>query len=166
MRLRDQGTMRVVIDRGMQAGDQVVMDLEAVNAATGDAIEGIKQERFQLDTAAARINLPGLIDGLVGMKPGETKTFPLTMPNDWPQDFVRGITADFTVKLTELFDNEAGGLLRTSTRPTLRSSSPLLRASSVRMSMSIHLEWKSSGHVRSRFERLVSRTLPRGPRAY
>lgn len=48
-------------------------------------IGGIKQERFQLDTAAARINLPGLIDGLVGMKPGETKTFPLTMPKDWPQ---------------------------------------------------------------------------------
>ena len=82
------------------------MDLEAVHAETGEEIEGIRQKKFSLDTGAARLNLPGLVDGIVGMKTGEERTFPLTMPEDWPQAFIRGVTADFTVKLTELFDNE------------------------------------------------------------
>ena len=104
--LRQLGTMRVVVDRGLEVGDQVVMDLDAVNSATGETIEGIKQEKFSLDTGAAKINLPGLVDGLLGMKTGETKTFPITMPDDWPQAFIRGVEADFTVTIKELFDNE------------------------------------------------------------
>uniref|UniRef100_A0A7S0SNE3 peptidylprolyl isomerase n=1 Tax=Mantoniella antarctica TaxID=81844 RepID=A0A7S0SNE3_9CHLO len=104
--LRSLGTMRVVTGRGLTIGDQVVMDLDAVNAATGDSIEGIKQKKFQLDTGAARLNLPGLIDAITGMTVGEERTFPLTMPSDWPQDFIRGVTADFTVKVSELFQNE------------------------------------------------------------
>jgi trigger factor len=104
--LRQLGTMRVVVDRGLEVGDQVVMDLDAVDSNTGDAIEGIKQEKFSLDTGAAKINLPGLVDGLLGMKTGETKTFPITMPEDWPQAFIRGVQANFTVTIRELFDNE------------------------------------------------------------
>ena len=88
--LRTLGTMRVVTDRGLEVGDQVVMDLDAVNADTGEAIEGIKQNKFELDTGAARLNLPGLIDGIVGMKVGDEREFPLTMPSDWPQEFIRG----------------------------------------------------------------------------
>ena len=88
--LRTLGTMRVVTDRGLEVGDQVVMDLDAVNADTGEAIEGIKQKKFELDTGAARLNLPGLIDGIVGMKVGDEREFPLTMPSDWPQEFIRG----------------------------------------------------------------------------
>lgn len=38
--LRSLGTMRVVMDRGLQVRDQVVMDLDAVKADTGEAIEG------------------------------------------------------------------------------------------------------------------------------
>lgn len=48
--LRALGTMRVVTDRGLEVGDQVVMDLDAVNAESGEPIEGIKQNKFQLDT--------------------------------------------------------------------------------------------------------------------
>ena len=79
--LRNLGTMRVVADRGLEVGDQVVMDLSAVNKATGEEIEGIKQEKFNLDTGAARLNLPGLVDGIVGMKTGETREVPITMPS-------------------------------------------------------------------------------------
>ena len=98
--------MRVVIDRGLAVGDQVVMDLDATNKATGEEIEGIKQKKFSLDTGAGRMNLPGLIDGLVGMKVGETKSFDLTMPEDWPQPFLRGVEATFTVSVTEVFEND------------------------------------------------------------
>jgi trigger factor len=104
--LRNLGTMRVVVDRGLEVGDQVVMSLDAVDQQTRLPIEGIKQEKFSLDTGAAKINLPGLVDGLMGMKTGGTKTFPITMPTDWPQEFIRGVTADFTVTIKELFDNE------------------------------------------------------------
>ena len=104
--LRNLGTMRVVVDRGLEVGDQVVMDLSAVNASTGDEIEGIKQEKFNLDTGAARLNLPGLIDGIVGMKTGETREIKITMPQDWPQAFIRGVEANFTITLKELFQND------------------------------------------------------------
>ena len=52
---------------------------------------------------------------------------------------------------------EAGGLVRTSTRPTLCSDEP-----SLRVCMSVHLQGKSCGLVRSRFECLFSVTLLRG----
>ena len=104
--LRNLGTMRVVADRGLEVGDQVVMDLSAVNKATGEEIEGIKQEKFNLDTGAARLNLPGLVDGIVGMKTGETREVPITMPDDWPQAFIRGVEATFTITLRELFQND------------------------------------------------------------
>ena len=104
--LRNLGTMRVVVDRGLEVGDQVVMDLSAVNASTGDEIEGIKQEKFNLDTGAARLNLPGLVDGIVGMKTGETREIKITMPQDWPQAFIRGVEANFTITLKELFQND------------------------------------------------------------
>ena len=104
--LRNLCTMRVVVDRGLEVGDQVVMDLSAVNASTGDEIEGIKQEKFNLDTGAARLNLPGLVDGIVGMKTGETREIKITMPQDWPQAFIRGVEANFTITLKELFQND------------------------------------------------------------
>lgn len=104
--LRNLGTMRVVVDRGLEVGDQVVMDLSAVNASTGEEIEGIKQEKFNLDTGAARLNLPGLVDGIVGMKTGETREIKITMPQDWPQAFIRGVEANFTIALKELFQND------------------------------------------------------------
>ena len=78
--LRTLGTMRVVTDRGLEVGDQVVMDLDAVNADTGEAIEGIKQNKFELDTGAARLNLPGLIDGIVGMKVGDEREYARNVP--------------------------------------------------------------------------------------
>ena len=47
------------------------------------------------------------VDGsLVGMKVGETKSFDLTMPEDWPQPFLRGVEATFTVSVTEVFEND------------------------------------------------------------
>ena len=51
--------MRVVADRWLEVGDQVRMDLRR-DDADGEATEGIKQEKFSLDTGAAKINLPGL----------------------------------------------------------------------------------------------------------
>ena len=104
--LRNLGTMRVVVDGGLEVGDQVVMDFSAVNASTGQEIEGIKQEKFNLDTGAARLNLPGLVDGIVGMKTGETREIKITMPQDWPQAFIRGVEANFTITLKELFQND------------------------------------------------------------
>ena len=46
-RLRGLGTMRVVVDRGLEIGDQAVMDLEAVNAETRTPIDGDQAEEVQ-----------------------------------------------------------------------------------------------------------------------
>mmetsp|Transcript_30640 Transcript_30640/g.76201 ORF Transcript_30640/g.76201 Transcript_30640/m.76201 type:complete len:335 (-) Transcript_30640:291-1295(-) len=91
-----------VIDGGVKKGDQVVIELAAVNRATGEPIERMRLQRFQLDTGAAASNLPGLIDGIIGMKVGEERTFQITIPADWLQVSIRGITTNLTVKISEL----------------------------------------------------------------
>ena len=115
--LRNLGTMRAVADRGREVGDQVVVDLSAANKATGEEIEGIKQEKFNLDTGAARLNLPGLVDGIVGMKTGETREVPITMPDDWLQAFIRGVEATFTITVSS-------GTLSITTSKTMSTEAP------------------------------------------
>ncbi len=49
-------------------------------------------------------------DHLVGMKKGETKTFPLTFPADYSKKEVAGKSAEFTVTLTEIKEKKLPAL--------------------------------------------------------
>ena len=105
--MKDLSTLRVITDRGLKAGDAAVVDIDACRIAEdgsdGDALGGMKQENFQLDTDSENIKLPGLLDALIGMETGERKTFEITFPSDWPQAYVRDVKARFTVTVKELF---------------------------------------------------------------
>ena len=60
--LKDMATLRVLTDRGLKAGDAAVVDIDACRIAEdgsdGDALGGMKQENFQLDTDSENIKLP------------------------------------------------------------------------------------------------------------
>lgn len=52
---------------------------------------------FHFDTEDGDKVLPGFIDSIVGIRPGEMKSFPLVFPESWKQENLRGVHAQFTV---------------------------------------------------------------------
>ncbi|KAL2944748.1 Trigger factor-like protein TIG Chloroplastic [Bienertia sinuspersici] len=58
---------------------------------------------FNLDTEDAENVIPGFLDSIIGIRAGETKSFPLVFPESWKQEDLRGVQAQFTVDCKELF---------------------------------------------------------------
>lgn len=52
---------------------------------------------FQFDTEDGNKILPDFLDSIIGMKRGETKSFPYVFPDSWKQEDLRGVRAQFTV---------------------------------------------------------------------
>ena len=53
---------------------------------------------FNFDTEDSDRVIPGFVDAIVGIKAGETKSFPLFFPESWRQENLRGVHAQFTVR--------------------------------------------------------------------
>ena len=98
--LRDQNaTLAAVEDRGARKGDYAVIAYEG--SMNGSPIEGAKAERMPLILGDERL-IPGFEDNLEGLKPGDTKGFDLTFPEDYPETTLAGKPAHFDVELREL----------------------------------------------------------------
>jgi len=84
----------------VQEGDRVTVDFEG--KIEGEAFAGGKAEDFQFLVGEKQM-LPEFEAAARGMKAGESKTFPLTFPENYNGKEVAGKTADFliTVKKTE-----------------------------------------------------------------
>lgn len=103
---RNQSQLRIVQDRGLQPGDIAVLDLQAERVEGPEEADPLlepKQEKFNLDTTATDTNLPGLVEALEDMKPGDEREFELTFPEDWSQSPLRNVHARFHAYLRELF---------------------------------------------------------------
>ena len=77
-----------------QAGDQVVIDF--VGKIDGVEFAGGKAENFEYVLGEGRM-LPEFEAATLGLKAGESKTFPLCFPADYHGKDVAGKTADFTI---------------------------------------------------------------------
>lgn len=101
------GPLRIVADRGLQAGDLVVIDISAAtieqDGANGQDIPSAESKGFNFDTEDGDIVIPGFLDSIIGIRPGETKSFPLVFPESWRQEDLQGVHAQFTVECKELF---------------------------------------------------------------
>jgi len=86
------------VERAAANGDLVNVDFEGLIA--GQPFEGNKASNFTIVLGEKKM-LPAFEDALVGMKAAETKTFPLTFPQDYA-DAVKGKTADFTVTVNQV----------------------------------------------------------------
>jgi len=84
----------------VQEGDRVTVDFEG--KVEGETFSGGKAEGFQFLVGEKQM-LPEFEAAVYGMKAGESKTFPLTFPEDYVGKEVAGKTADFflTVKKIE-----------------------------------------------------------------
>lgn len=96
--LRKQRAKYERVERVAQADDLVNIDFEGLIA--GQPFEGNKATNFTFVVGENRM-LPDFESAVAGMKEGETKTFPLTFPQDYAEA-VKGKTADFTVTVNQV----------------------------------------------------------------
>lgn len=55
---------------------------------------------FQLDTEENDNLVPGFLGSLIGIRPGETRSFPIQFPESFDQESLQGVRAQFTVSIT------------------------------------------------------------------
>ena len=96
--LRKQRAKYEPVERVAANGDLVNIDFEGLIA--GQPFEGNKAANFTVVLGEGRM-LPDFESALVGMTAGETKTFPVTFPQEYAEA-VKGKTADFTAKVNQV----------------------------------------------------------------
>jgi len=99
----EEATLAPVEDRPAQMGDTTVIDYEGrLPGEEGDEpIEGAQASDFELELAEGKF-IEGMVEGIIGMSPGETKEISVTFPEDYAREDLAGKTAKFTVTLKEL----------------------------------------------------------------
>ncbi len=109
-RLREQSADFVDLaeERGVAMEDFVVVDFEgsidgqAISELAPNASRNLQGgKKFWLRIAPDTF-LPGFAEGIVGQKPNETRTIPVTFPADFPVAEVAGKTAEYKVTLLEI----------------------------------------------------------------
>ncbi|MBV8423939.1 MAG: trigger factor [Candidatus Eremiobacteraeota bacterium] len=101
--LRRDAAVLVPVDRGIQIGDVATLDYEG--KIDGRPFEGGKAEGSPTEMESDRF-IPGFIDAILGMKTGDTKTFDVTFPEDFPKAELAGKDASFTVTVHEIKERE------------------------------------------------------------
>jgi len=96
--LRKQRAKYEPVERAARDGDMVNVDFEGLIA--GQPFEGNKASNFTIVLGEKRM-LPAFEEAIEGMTKGESKTFPLTFPQDY-QESLKGKTADFTVTVNQV----------------------------------------------------------------
>ncbi|KAK4803450.1 hypothetical protein SAY86_003267 [Trapa natans] len=106
-RYKSLGALKIVADRGLQIGDVAVLDISATTIDQDESkvqrIPSAESKGYQFDTEDGDKVIPGFLDSIIGIQPGETKAFPLAFPESWRQENLRGVNALFTVDCKELF---------------------------------------------------------------
>ncbi|PSO50157.1 MAG: trigger factor [Cyanobacteria bacterium SW_9_44_58] len=99
----EEATLVPVEDRPAQMGETTVIDYEGrLPGEEGDKpIEGAQASDFELELAEGKF-IEGIVEGIVGMSPGETKEISVTFPENYSREDLAGKTAKFSVTLKEL----------------------------------------------------------------
>lgn len=95
-KLRQQRASWEPVARAAKDGDQVTVDFEGKR--DGEVFAGGKGKKVPVVIGSGRF-LPGFERELVGAKAGETRTFDLEFPADYPNKQLAGKVAQFTVEV-------------------------------------------------------------------
>lgn len=105
--LRKQAGTWVEVERAAGQGDQVSIDF--VGTRNGEAFEGGSAENSSLIIGSGRM-IPGFEDAIVGMKAGEEKVVPLTFPEDYHSEELKGAAVEFKIKLNSVREQQPAEL--------------------------------------------------------
>ncbi len=94
-----RATFETVEGEAAQEGDQVVIDFEG--AVDGEPFDGGSASSYPYILGTQRF-FPEFETALAGMKTGESKTFDVALPDNLPNEAIKGKTAQFTVTVQEL----------------------------------------------------------------
>ncbi len=86
-------------DRGVQAGDFVVLDYQAHFA--GQPVEGGKSEGTYVEVGSGKFNAE-FETNLLGLKAGAEARFPVALPDDFANPLIAGKVVDFAVNVQEV----------------------------------------------------------------
>jgi trigger factor len=85
------------VERPAQAGDALRCSL--VMRRGDELLSGDEENDRDLDIDRERL-LPGLADALIGMEAGQSRSFPLSLPEDFAREELRNATVDVTVTVS------------------------------------------------------------------
>lgn len=97
--LRKQHATWTEVDRPAALGDEANIDYTGVK--DGEEFEGGKAEGYPLELGAGKA-VPGFEEGIAGMSKGEEKVIPVTFPENYHAEELRGAAVEFTIKLNEV----------------------------------------------------------------
>ncbi|CCQ69024.1 Cell division trigger factor [Crocosphaera watsonii WH 0402] len=104
-RQKELATLVPIEDRGAEMGDVAIVDYKGVSTSEGEeegeAIEGVEGTDLEVELEVGKF-IEGMVEGIVGMKPEETKELPLKFPDDYPREDLAGEPVTFTITLKEL----------------------------------------------------------------
>ena len=94
--LREQRGTWESVDRAAKEGDQVIVDFDG--SLDGEAIENGKGENVPVVLGGGQM-LPDFDKALKGTKAGDSKSFKVKYPKDYPADDLAGKKADFAAEI-------------------------------------------------------------------
>jgi len=95
--LRHQQATWEPIERTAAEGDLIIFDIESTVEGKPFITQPGAQYQIIKDNPAP---IPGFAAQMIGLAPGEEKTFELAIPDDYPQSEVAGKTGSFTIKVS------------------------------------------------------------------
>lgn len=102
--LRQRSAAKDTVQRAAKSGDEVVIDFKGTDAKTKEAIQGADGKEYPL-ALGSKTFIPGFEEQLIGLKPGEKKTFTLNFPKDYGVKALQDKPVNFEVtvlKVSEL----------------------------------------------------------------
>ncbi|MEI7951896.1 MAG: trigger factor, partial [Synechococcaceae cyanobacterium ELA182] len=94
-------TLVPVEGRAAASGDVAEVSFSGTYSDTGEAIEGGSSEGMEVELEEGRM-IPGFIEGIISMKPGESRTVACSFPESYPQADAAGRKASFAITLLDL----------------------------------------------------------------
>ncbi|MGL5082779.1 MAG: trigger factor [Microcoleaceae cyanobacterium] len=103
-------TLVPVEDQAAQEGNVAFADFKGYFIsddpdAEPEEVPGGEAENFRIELTPGQF-IPGFIEGMIGMQPGETKEMPLQFPEDYGNEELAGKPVNFTITLNELKERE------------------------------------------------------------
>lgn len=106
---RQLATLVPVEDRAAEHGDVAEVSFEGRFSDSGAAIEGGSSDGMEVELEEGRM-IPGFVEGILGMRPGESRTISCRFPASYPNAEAADREAEFALRLIELKTRELPAL--------------------------------------------------------